>query len=68
MNAEVAKAACARCRHFLCEPLELERAVPGLRTLSSGFAAVLGDDGVCRQHQCLVSARAHCADFAALEP
>jgi len=57
-------AACAHCAHFVSAPLELEAQIPGLRTMSSGFASVLGDDGVCRHHQCLVSARARCAEFA----
>jgi hypothetical protein len=57
-------AACARCAYFVSAPLDLEAQIPGLRTMSSGFASVLGDDGVCRHHQCLVSARASCAQFA----
>ena len=57
--------ACARCVHFDDAPLALERAIPGLRTMSSGFAAVLGDDGVCRERACLVSARSRCAAFSA---
>jgi len=50
--------------HFNGAPLAIERAIPGLRTMSSGFAAARGDDGVCGRHERLVSARAWCASFA----
>ena len=56
--------ACNRCVHFEGAPQALEREIPGLRTLGSGFAAVVGDDGICAHHQRLVAARACCAQFA----
>jgi len=54
---------CARCAQFENAPHALERELPGLSTLSSGFAAVLGDDGLCRLHERLVSASSYCAQF-----
>jgi hypothetical protein len=55
---------CAGCAHFERQPLALERMIAGLRTMSSGFASVLGDDGVCRHHDRMVAARAHCDEFS----
>ena len=56
---------CARCAHFECEPVALELAIPGLRSLGSGFASVRADDGLCRRHERYLSAYARCIDFSA---
>jgi len=55
---------CARCVHFERDPLAIEAAVPGLSAMSSGFASVRGDDGLCLHHQRFVSADASCASFS----
>jgi hypothetical protein len=57
---------CGDCRHFLDDPLELERRAPGLAILSSGFAAARADDGLCALHERYVPAGASCARYAPL--
>jgi hypothetical protein len=65
-SASAARApACGACRHFRNEPLALEAASPGLAVLSSGFAAVGAQDGLCDAHGRYVAIIAHCASFAA---
>jgi len=54
-------ACCANCAHFVSDPEQLEDAIPGLRSLGSGFAAVRADDGLCLRHDRYLSAAAHCA-------
>jgi len=39
--------ACLTCKHFKHAPAELEAALPGLSSLSSAYAAVRADDGIC---------------------
>ena len=56
---------CERCVHFERDPLAIEKAVPGLNVMSSGFASVRADDGLCTHHDRHVSARATCVAFAA---
>ena len=55
--------ACRRCRHFQNDALELEAALPGLSSLSSGFAAVRSNDGLCAVHERYVAASGICAVF-----
>jgi hypothetical protein len=57
---------CRACRHFRNEPDYLEAAMPGLTALSSAYAAVRADDGLCLHHDTYLSARSTCAAFAAL--
>lgn len=54
---------CAGCRHFVLDRDAIERAIPGLSSLSSARASVMADDGLCRLHDRLASARGGCADF-----
>ena len=58
-------ARCESCRHFRGDAAFLEEALPGLASLSSGWASVRGDDGLCRLHDRFVAARATCADHSA---
>ena len=55
---------CAGCRHFNGRPLDIEAAIPGLASLSSAFAAVRSDDGICAEHNRYVSASSVCAAYA----
>jgi len=64
----VTNGCCARCVHFERDPLAIEKAVPGLIAMSSGFASARGDDGLCAHHDRHVSARATCVAFAARLP
>jgi hypothetical protein len=56
--------ACLECKHFNHAPAELEAALPGLSSLSSAYAAVRGDDGICAVHDRYVAASSVCAAFA----
>jgi hypothetical protein len=55
---------CLACRHFNNAPIELEAALPGLSSLSSAYAAVRSDDGLCAVHHRYVAASSVCAAFA----
>jgi hypothetical protein len=52
------------CRHFENAPHRMERALPGLATLSSGAASVRDADGICLLHERYLSARSSCAQHA----
>jgi len=56
---------CANCRYFDNAPVTLELLIPGLRSLSSGFAAVRDRDGLCCLHDRYLPASARCCDYAA---
>jgi len=56
---------CADCRHFNGQPADIEAAFPGLASLSSAYAAVRSQDGVCAVHDRYVSASSVCARYAA---
>jgi len=55
---------CAGCRHFNGRPLDLEAALPGLSSLSSAYASVRSDDGICALHDRYVAASSWCAGHA----
>jgi hypothetical protein len=54
------KAACANCLHFEDTPEAIEDAYPGLTAMSSGYASVRADDGLCRRHDLYLSAWDSC--------
>jgi hypothetical protein len=56
---------CAGCRHFNGRPLDIEAALPGLSSLSSAYAAVRSNDGICAVHDRYVAATSVCAAYAA---
>ena len=56
---------CLDCRHFSNSPAFLEQAFKGLASLSSGYASVRKDDGICEEHGLYLSAMASCERFAA---
>jgi hypothetical protein len=58
-------AACTSCCHFQAEPLALERALPGLNALSSGYASVRAEDGLCAVHDRYVAASSSCPQHSA---
>jgi hypothetical protein len=41
---------CNACRFFTGTPAALERAIPGLKILSSAYGSVRGDTGLCERH------------------
>jgi hypothetical protein len=55
---------CLNCKHFNHAPVDLEAALPGLSSLSSAYAAVRSDDGICAVHDRYVAASSVCAAFA----
>jgi hypothetical protein len=55
---------CAGCRHFNGQPRDIEAALPGLSSLSSAYAAVRSDDGICVLHDRYVAASSLCAGYA----
>jgi hypothetical protein len=55
---------CLRCKHFNHAPAQIEAALPGLASLSSAYAAVRCDDGICAVHDRYVAASSVCAAFA----
>jgi hypothetical protein len=57
---------CLTCRHFDHAPHELEAALPGLASLSSAYAAVRSDDGICRIHDRYITAGSRCGHHAEL--
>jgi hypothetical protein len=56
--------ACRECKHFQNGALQVEAALPGLSSLSSGFAAVRSNDGICAVHERYVAASSVCPAFA----
>ena len=54
----------AGCRHFNAEPLDIEAALPGLSSLSSAYAAVRSNDGICAVHNRYVAASSICAGYS----
>ena len=56
---------CGACRHFEDDPARIEALIPGLAVMGSARASVRSDDGICREHDLIVSARDSCERFAA---
>jgi hypothetical protein len=63
MNAAAAPS-CLTCKHFRDAPAELEAAFPGLSSLSSAYAAVRCNDGICSLHERYVAATSRCPGFS----
>jgi hypothetical protein len=55
---------CLACRHFKFAPRDIEAALPGLSALSSAYAAVRSNDGLCGVHDRYVAASSVCDAFA----
>ena len=56
---------CSGCEHFRNDPAWLEREIPGLSALSSAYASVRAEDGLCLRHDRYLSARSSCLQFTA---
>ncbi len=56
---------CATCIHFMDDPDQFEAMIPGLTSMGSARASVRADDGICRVHDLIVSARDSCERYAA---
>jgi hypothetical protein len=51
---------CRGCVHFRDAATEIEAALPNLTSLSSAYAAVRSDDGLCTMHDRYVTASSIC--------
>ncbi len=58
---EVPQHSCAGCRYFSDQAAELEASLPGLACLSSAYASVRAQDGICEWHRRYVAASSVCA-------
>jgi len=54
---------CQKCAYFQNDPTAIEAAYPGLTIMSSGFASVRDQDGLCSYNQIYLSARDSCPHF-----
>lgn len=54
---------CSDCKYFSDDPAEIEEAFPGLNSLSSAYASVKSNAGVCSRHGLFISPRKQCEDF-----
>jgi len=59
---------CEHCLHFRNEAAFLEDQIAGLATMSSGYAAVRDQDGLCARHGRYLTCRSSCAEFEARTP
>ena len=57
------RGACQRCVHFCNDPATMEREIPGLQVMGSGWASVRKQDGICRKREVYLDATSSCADF-----
>ena len=55
---------CHACSHFCSDPAQIEAELPGLVTLSRGYASVRAQDGLCKLHDRLVNGLRRCDGFA----
>lgn len=63
MNQDISPS-CLQCKHFDHAPAQIEAALPGLSSLSSAYAAVRANDGICAVHDRYVAASSVCDAFA----
>jgi hypothetical protein len=59
---------CLSCRHFRNAPHYLETVYKGLTSLSSAYASVRKDDGICLERDLYLSASASCERYAGRKP
>lgn len=57
---------CRTCAHFDNAPATLEAEFGNLASMSSGFASVRTEDGICRARDIYLSARAGCNSHRAV--
>lgn len=63
MGREIKGECCLRCAHFNNSPEYLESVFKGLTTLSSAYASVRKQDGICKLRDLYLSADGYCDDF-----
>ena len=57
------KGTCRACVHFRNDPAYLESVFQGMNVMSSAWASVVAEDGICLRHDRYLSADATCPDF-----
>ncbi len=57
---------CRTCAHFDNAPATLEAEFGNLASMSSGFASVRAEDGICRARNIYLSSRAGCTSHHAV--
>jgi hypothetical protein len=65
MSSAQSQVRCADCVSFRGDPKDFEALLSGLTSLSSGYASVRSDDGICVRHDRFVGARSCCSEFSA---
>ena len=65
MQAIVKQRRCGACAHFRNDPAYLESLFAGLSSLSSAWASVRAEDGLCLRHERYRDARSWCDAFEA---
>jgi hypothetical protein len=60
---QIVSASCGQCKHFQNDARQVEAALPGLSSLSSAYAAVRCDDGICAVHERYIAASSVCPAF-----
>jgi len=63
MQAPPADKRCIHCTHFRNSPAYMEKVFKGMNTMSSGFASVRMDDGICLKNDEYLSAYDWCDKF-----
>jgi len=54
---------CGQCNHFKNDPAFIEAVYPGLTAMSSGYASVRNQDGLCSRHEIYLAASDSCPHF-----
>lgn len=54
---------CGQCVHFRNDPAWLEQALPGFNVMSSAYASVRQQDGICALHEVMCNTKQSCASF-----
>jgi hypothetical protein len=63
-KTESGEGRCGHCRHFRNSPAYIEETFKGLTSLSSGYASVRHNDGICEEHGIYLSAMGACEQFS----
>lgn len=64
MRTDTPTPQCRDCRHFRNDPEYLETVFKGLASLSSAYASVRADDGICLRHDRYLGAASWCGEFS----
>jgi hypothetical protein len=59
---------CGCCAHFVDDPRELERSLPGITILSSAWGSTRGDQGLCGLHDRFLQPVMSCPRFVERSP